>query len=266
MRDGTSSMHVARVKIIAAITSFRYPHFLVGRQVSFDMPPPSTIYGHIVSAVGDWIEPAPLRFAYTFSFISKGSDLEYQHIISRGPPDKLTREQSASFREWRAQNPLSVGGSIQPTLRDFLFQTELTLYLVPATLASAFSSPVFPVVLGRSQDLACVVSVEETELEMAAGAYFENTLLPFSWRGKTPFGTTVLMPRFISPPPDREPVFAQYIALRRGERLYSGDAQIPLDDRRRLLRYEETERWLVDTKSPIEAGVHRGVVPLSFVD
>jgi hypothetical protein len=108
--------------------------------------------------------------------------------------------------------------------------------------------------------------VEEIELETATGTYFENTLLPFSWRGKTPFGTTVLMPRFISPPPDREPMFAQFIALRRGERLYGGDAQIPLDDRRRLLRYDESERWLVDPKSPVDAGVHRGVVPLSFVD
>jgi CRISPR-associated protein Cas5t len=259
-------MRVARVNITAAITSFRYPHFLVGRQVSYDMPPPSTIYGHIVSAVGDWINPTPLRFAYTFSFASKGSDLEYQHIISRGPPDKLTREQSASFRDWRAQNPLSVGGSVQPTLHDFLFQAELTLYLAPATLASAFRSPVFPVVLGRSQDLACVVSVEEMELQTVTGAYFESMLVPFSWRTKTPFGTTVLMPRFISPPPEREPVFAQYIVLRRGERLYSGDAQIAPDDRRRLLRYEETERWLVDPKSPIDSGVHRGVVPLSFVD
>jgi len=259
-------MKVARVKITAAITSFRYPHFLVGRQVSYDMPPPSTIYGHIVSAVGDWIDPAPLQFAYTFSFVSKGSDLEYQHIISRSSPDKLTREQSASFKEWRAQNPLSVGGSIQPMLRDFLFQAELTLYLAPATLATAFRSPVFPVVLGRSQDLACVVSVEEIELEMATGAYFENTLLPFSWRVKTPFGTTVLMPRFISAPPDREPLFAQYIVLRKGERLYGGDAQVPLDDRRRFLRYEDSEQWLVDPKSPQDAGVYRGVLPLSFID
>ena len=47
-------MKVAKIGILAPVVSFRYPHFLVGKQVSYVMPPPSTIYGHIASAVGSF--------------------------------------------------------------------------------------------------------------------------------------------------------------------------------------------------------------------
>src|SRR6266849_4135298 len=107
-------MLVAKVCVHAPITSFRYPHFLVGRQVTFDMPPPSTIYGHLASALGGWPDPGPLRFAYSFTFVSKGSDLEHQHIIWPGRPDKLSKEESATLKEWQKRHPIAVGGAIQP--------------------------------------------------------------------------------------------------------------------------------------------------------
>jgi CRISPR-associated protein Cas5t len=260
-------MDVARVRLMAPFVSFRYPHFLVGRQPSYDMPPPSTIYGHIASAAGELIPPRSLRFSYTFSFVAKGGDLEHQHVIGPYPPEKLARAESANFRAWRRTHGLSVGGSVQPTLREFLFGVELTLYLHPPALAKAFRAPVFPVVLGRSQDLATVVSVEELALEEAEGAYFDATLLPFSWRRRTRFGTTVVMPRFIGEPPEREPVFAQYIVLPRDQTVYGGTADVPADHPRRLLRYENgDDRWLVDPTSTVRHGVRRGVVWLTFLD
>jgi CRISPR-associated protein Cas5t len=92
---------------------------------------------------------------------------------------------------------------VQPHWRDFLFKPQLTLYLNNPSLGAAFRSPMFCVILGRSQDLAEIVSVDEIELEEQAGAYFVNTLLPFSYRPSVGFGVTVLMPRFIEPPPGR---------------------------------------------------------------
>lgn len=258
-------MRVARVRLAAPIASFRYPHFLVGRQASYEMPPPSTIYGHVASAVGDWIDPRPLRFAYTVSHVARGVDLEHQHIISRYPPEKLSRDEGARLRRWREENDLVVGGSVQPTLRDFLFGLELVLYLVPFELAAAFRRPVFPVVLGRSQDLACVVSVEEIELEKAAGAYFDSTLLPFAWRARTPFGTTVLMPRFITPPPEREPSFGQYIMLPADRTLFAGAAG-PDAGSGRLLGNGSEEEWVVDPTSQEKRGGKRGIVWHAFVD
>lgn len=250
---------------MAPITSFRYPHFLVGRQASYEMPPPSTIYGHIASAVGDWIDPRPIRFAYTVSHVARGMDLEHQHIISRYPPEKLSREERAKLTRWRRANELVVGGSVQPTLRDFLFGLDLMLYLAPVELGAAFRRPVFPVVLGRSQDLACVVSVEEIELERVAGAYFSATLLPFSWRARTPLGTTVLMPRFITPPPEREPSFEQYIMLPADRTLFAGAAGVNTG-KRRLLGNGGSEEWFVDPTSEEKEGGKRGVVWHSFVD
>jgi CRISPR-associated protein Cas5t len=259
-------MRASKIRILAPITSFRYPHFLVGKQVSYAMPPPSTIYGHIASAMGGWPDPTSLSIAYIFKFESRATDLEHQHIISTNPPDKLSKEQSADFKKWRANHTLSVGGSVQPTFRDFLFNVEMTLYVTPASIGRAFETPIFPVVLGRSQDLACVLSVEEVDLITADGAYFENTLLPFSWRTKTHFGITALMSRFIGPPPEREAEFAQYITLRRGERIYGGNVDVVPNDRRYMVHDSEVEHWLIDPASTFDRGVHRGVVFHTFAD
>jgi CRISPR-associated protein Cas5t len=246
-------MKVAKVQIEAPIASFRYPHFLIGRQTSFDMPPPSTIYGHIASAVGEWFDPATVRFAYQFSFQAKGSDLEHQHVITKG---------GQAFQWGERKYPVSTQAVVQPHLRDFLFSCRLTLYLYPHDLAEAFRHPVFCVILGRSQDLASITSVEVLELEKAKGAYLEETLLPFAMRPLLGRGVTVLMPRYIEPPPDREPHFARYIML--FDLIYAGD----VSHSNRLLQQENQtpKEWLVDPDSPPKNdGVKRGLVFHSFV-
>lgn len=243
-------MKVAKIRIEAPVVSFRYPHFLIGRQITFDMPPPSTIYGHIVSAVGDWIDPTPLRFAYHFTFKGKGSDLEHQHIITKG---------KSNFELDGQKYPTSTDAVVQPHYRDFLYDCHLTLYLQPTELAEAFRNPCFCVNFGRSQDLARIVSVEEIELAEAKGAYLESTLLPFSLRKYTGKGITVLMPRYISPPPEREPSFGRYVVLH--ERLFAGDVDTT---KQKLLQYEG-DRWWVDPSTQPQEGVHEGIVFHSFV-
>jgi CRISPR-associated protein Cas5t len=246
-------MRVAKVVIEAPVTSFRYPHFLIARQVSFDMPPPSTIYGHVASAVGELIPPESFRFAYAFEFQSRTSDLEHQHIISPGGSRQ-------SFSSGNVKYPVSVEAVVQPHLRDFLFKPRLTLYLDPPALASAFRSPVFCVVLGRSQDLAQVVTVEEMDLEPATGAYLEHTLLPFSFRSIARFGITVLMPRYIGPPPERHTHFDRFISLR--DRLFAGMVQQGegLNNRRLIERDGSNTEWLVDPSTPQYHGVYRASI------
>ncbi|ACA59802.1 CRISPR-associated protein Cas5 [Candidatus Desulforudis audaxviator] len=246
-------MRVAKVHIEAPIASFRYPHFLIGRQTSFDMPPPSTIYGHIASAVGEWFNPATVKFAYQFSFQAKGSDLEHQHVITKG---------GQTFKWGERKYPVSTQAVVQPHLRDFLFGCRLTLYLYPPDLAEAFRNPVFCVILGRSQDLASITSVEVIELEKAKGAYLEQTLLPFAMRPLLGRGVTVLMPRYIEPPPGREPHFGRYIML--FDLVYAGE--VPHTNR--LLQHKDRapEGWLVDPYSPAKhEGARRGLVFHSFV-
>lgn len=237
-----NKLPVVKVVIQAPTTSFRYPHFLIGRQPTFDMPPPSTIYGHVASALGELPRPDSFRFGYDFRFASKAKDLEHQHIIT-----------AASRR-----SGASVEATVQPHWRDFLFKPQLTLYLDNPGLGAAFRSPVFCVILGRSQDLAEIVSVEDIELEEHAGAYFVNTLLPFSYRASVGFGVTVLMPRFIEPPPERRAHFERFIALR--DVVYGGEVEAKDGARRLILRAGQQSKWWVDPKTPKDRGVHRAVV------
>ncbi len=259
---------VAKVTIEAPVVSFRYPHFLIGRQPSFDVPPPSTIFGHVASALGEWPR-SPIRFAYAFHARGRARDLEHQQVISRTsgklPGDvvdplwrlpepkpgkkKLTKkEQTPRLLEKTTE------AVVQPHLRDFLFDVRLELYLDPPDLAVAFRSPVFTVVLGRSQDLACIRRVETIDLQPAGKGYLERTILPAGeFRRRLPWGVTTLMPRYIGPAPERRAAFAPYIVLR--EPVYVGYGQ---EVSRKLFQVQgEQETWWMDPTTPEDRGGHR---------
>jgi CRISPR-associated protein Cas5t len=142
-----------------------------------------------------------------------------------------------------------------------LFRPKLVLYVNRCDWASAFLAPVFCVILGRSQDLACVTEVEEIELDQRNGAYFEHTLLPFSYRPQVALGTTVLMPRMIGPPPERRTHFDRFITLHR-ERLFGGHYANPdgVAPAKRMIRETQDRVWWVDPASPVDREVHRAVV------
>jgi CRISPR-associated protein Cas5t len=260
-------MKVARVEIEAPVASFRYPHFLIGRQPTFAMPPPSTIYGQVAAALGWLPARSDFRFAYRFVFSALGSDLEHQHIVFPGRPDKVDREEGALLTAWQKRHRLNLGGTIQPVARDFLFGCRLTLYLDPAQFGAAFRHPAFCLTLGRSQDLAAVLEMDEVELEEADGAYLEHALLPFeAARPRTAVGSTVLMPSFVGPPPERDAEFARYVVLH--ERVFVGawdqSATLPRGSWAALRFESDTRRWLVDLDSAEIAGVKRGVEWVSF--
>lgn len=54
-------MQVLKIVLEGVTTSFRYPHFMLGVQPSFPPPPPATIYGHVCSALGEWVAPEGWR-------------------------------------------------------------------------------------------------------------------------------------------------------------------------------------------------------------
>jgi CRISPR-associated protein Cas5t len=226
-------MRVTRVVVEAAVTSFRHPFFVTGRQVTFDFPPPSTVLGHCASALGEWPDPTNFFFGLHFISRARGSDLEHQHITTALPSRTKvlvsTREDSI-----RA----TTEAIVQPVRRDFLFDSKMTLYL-PPEIGGAFRAPVHTVVLGRSQDLAEVVEVKEIVLSKASRARIEHTLLPIALRPCIRLGTTVLLTNYISKPPTRDASFTQFIALR--EHVHFGEGadpnrafirvdNIPLDD------------------------------------
>lgn len=200
-------MRVARVTVHAPVTSFRHPFFVTGHQPTFLMPPPSTVFGHCASALGRWPEPEQFWFGIHFTFAGRGDDLEHQHVT-----EAVVERTRTKVPTPEGDRPAVVQVMVQPVRRDFLFDTTMTLYLDPC-FAPAFRAPVFPVVLGRSQDLAEVRAVEEVVLEKPARARVEHTLLPAELRPCVRFGNTVLLSRYIGPAPERETTFARYIVL-----------------------------------------------------
>jgi CRISPR-associated protein Cas5t len=214
------------------------------------MPPPSTVYGHIASALGELPDPNSFQFGIDFRFVSRCSDLEHQHIITAG--GKAFTSSGQNYRT-------SIQAIVQPHYRDFLFKPRMVLYVTRTDWVEAFRSPAFCVILGRSQDLASVTSVAEIDLEQRDGAYFEHTLLPFSYRSSLALGTTILMPRWIEPPPERRAYFDRFISLHQ-DRVFAGAYSEPDRVVRRMLCTPDLQSWWIDPETPAYHGVHRGVV------
>jgi CRISPR-associated protein Cas5t len=169
-------MQVLKVVAEGMVTSFRYPYFVQGVHPTFEMPPPATIYGHVCSAVGDFIPPDSTRFAYHFSY--EGRFKDYEHLLFF--PD---------------ESPL------KPATRELLFRPKLTLYLSNVALIDAFRRPRYAVTLGRGQDLMTYPATSPphlVNLQPAHHAFFERTLLPLD---EAPafgeYAYTVTMPRYI---------------------------------------------------------------------
>ncbi len=237
-------MRVLKIVAEGITTSFRYPHFIQQVQPTFPMPPPSTIYGHIASALGEWFDPIGVQFAYHFTYAAKITELEHTILLT---PSKGKLKGT--------QYPKVLEGKVNPFDREILFQPRLTLYLNQPEWLPAFKSPRYAVLLGRSQDLFMYSSVEVVELEMAKQAYFEHTLLPYSTNRHTSRGYAVLMPRYVDNWNGRRPFFARYFVIQ--ERIHS----------RQFLWFGDKpqERYWIDPSSVAKKEDKLGLQFLSFV-
>lgn len=213
-------MRVLKVVLEGLTTSFRYPHFMLGVQPTFPMPPPATIYGHICSAVGDWVDATGLAFAYHFTTEGSGEDMEHVHVLA-----------AASGKLAGSTHPKVLEGNINPFKRQLLFRPRLVLYLNRPDWAQAFREPRYPVVLGRSQDLCGYTNVDVVDLVQTEDVYLEHTLLPYGMATRTPLGVVTLLPRWLDYERNRQPTFAQYLLLQRrvfsDELLYFGTESRP---------------------------------------
>lgn len=238
-------MQVLKVVAEGLTTSFRYPHFMQGVHPTFEMPPPATIYGHICSALGKWVSPEGVEFAYHFTHQGSFNDVEHTHVMA-----------ASSGKLPGTALPKVLEGAVNPFKRTLLFKPRLVLYINRPEWEAAFRSPCYAVVLGRSQDLFTYTSVTVVELVRAKRAYFEHTLAPYRMVLQTGRGYVVLMPRFLDYASGRSPTFARYVVLKRrvhsSEFLYFADLPV------------ETEFW-VDPTSPEENGVHLGLTFHTFV-
>jgi len=196
------TMQALRVVASGPVTSFRYPHFVQGTQPTFEMPPPATLYGHVCSALGGWVDPAAFRVALHFTHQGRFIDFEHTHRFGRDP-------------------------KLSPTRRELLFQPRLTLYLDRPDWSGVFRQPRYTVTLGRSQDLMQYISIENVTLIRADVAYLEHTLLPLDGSVMVNGYSARTLPRWISP--DRYPVWGQYALVQARQPARSADAQYWID-------------------------------------
>jgi CRISPR-associated protein Cas5t len=197
-------MRVLKVVLEGMTTSFRYPHFMMSVQPTFLMPPPATIYGLICSTLGEWVDPRGLAFAYHFTSQGSVEDVEHIHVLS-----------ASGGKLPGTAYPKVLEGNVNPFRRQILFTPRLVLYLNRPEWESAFRHPAYPVVLGRSQDLATYTSIGVVDLEQSQEAYFEHTLLPYDMATQTAVGIVTLMPRWLDYEQNRRPAFERYLLLQR---------------------------------------------------
>lgn len=154
-------MKLLRIHILGWTCSFRYPAFISGYQPSLPVPPLSTIYGLISSARGKTTTPTDVAVGYVFQSNGKAIDLETIYELD--------------------DTPLKAGTNI--VRREILFEPELFLYLNDLDLQEAFEKPYYPLLLGRSTELASVYKIKIVDLDLKENVRIGGSIFPFSTAG-----------------------------------------------------------------------------------
>lgn len=156
----------ARVEVRAYSASFRIPG-LMGYQLTSPVPPPSTVYGLLAAACGREVTPEECPIAYRFDYDAVAEDLEKIIFFGEKGP------------QWSAKMSAVASGVVT---RQFLANPRLTLYIPQGAVFEALQRPRFPLVLGRSQDVAYVSAARVAELEKVESAAVAGVVLPFPVR------------------------------------------------------------------------------------
>ncbi|MEW9534156.1 CRISPR-associated protein Cas5 [Microbispora sp. NPDC049125] len=163
------------VTVTAPIVSFRNPLY-AGVQVALPCPPPATVGGMLAAAAGGWGHVSPeTRFAMAFHARGAGADLETYH-----PLDGTGKKADPT-----------------PRNREFLAGVTLTLWLTAEVdlWERRLRRPVWPLRLGRSQDLVGVIT-RRTTLTPGPGRQ-GSAVLP-DRVAPPPAGTLLRLPTAIS--------------------------------------------------------------------
>ena len=171
-------MKVLRVHITGWVSSFRNPLFISGFQPTLPLPPLSALYGILTAAKGDWVTPHHAAIGFIFQSNGKAVDLEtvYEFEDTLSPNSKVNKEQS-KLGSSKVLYSMRMNPNIKK--REFLVEPQLYLYTPEMWLKEAFECPLYPLLLGRSSDLATVKSIDEIELESKSETTYRNTILPF---------------------------------------------------------------------------------------
>jgi len=166
-------MKLLRILIEGWTASFRYPTFISGFQPTLPVPPLSTIYGLLSAVKGELVSPDETKVGFVFDYESKATDLETIYEIKG-----LT------------------GNKSNVAKREFLFNPKLYLYLDNLEFKKFFKKPFYPILLGRSSDLAFISEIKEIDMEKKENVKLGKTILPFGTDGA--FGVIQALPTHFS--------------------------------------------------------------------
>lgn len=156
-------MELFKIDITSWTASFRYPNLISGFQPSLEVPPISTVLGLINAATGSYQKYNSFVLGYYFNYQAKAVDLET--IYQMNGKNGTTSNQASS----------------NVIRREFLFETFLRVYVTDKKIADSFFAPIYPLVLGRMNDLATIESVEKIELEKLEHAQkIKGQIIPFN--------------------------------------------------------------------------------------
>lgn len=153
-----------RWRLHAPVASFRNPLF-AGVQVGLPVVPPSTVRGLLAAVAGGWAQLGSLMVGIAFTAAGRGIDLETFHPLlanGRRPPPGKT-------------------GGPKPLDREFLVGADLTVWILAGDLdrwAAAVRRPVWPLRLGRSQDLVHPSRPQLVRLSRGRDAVQGGALVP----------------------------------------------------------------------------------------
>lgn len=191
-------MKYLRILIEGWTASFRYPAFISGFQPTLSVPPLSTIYGLLSAAKGELVTPDETNVGFVFDYDAKAVDLEtiYELKGLKGNKSNVAK-------------------------REFLFNPSLYLYTDDLKFKKYFKNPAYPILLGRSSDLAIISEIKEIEMEKKNNVKLGKTILPFGIEGA--FGIIQALPTHFSDSIPRKAIGTKPYLLMNQFFDYSGD-------------------------------------------
>lgn len=142
--------------------SYPYPFLKSGTLISLPCPPFSNMFGMMSACAGEEIKPDGLLLGFEFRSRGRSLELERTQRLKTDPKGRL-----------RPNSPSGIAR------REFHVHPQLELYVSRVDLLAAFERPVVTPCLGRSQDIAWIVSVKEIELEPVPEGAIGATLVPY---------------------------------------------------------------------------------------
>lgn len=155
-------MRLLHISIRAWTATFRLPLLYSGPGLTSPLPPYSTILGLIGATAGREIIYGETRIGFVFKSAGTALDLETTQRLYVDNKGRLKPQKETGVAK-----------------RQFHIKPELELYLDNLSFKKAFEYPANSICLGRSQDLAWILDVDEVNADSISEGIIKGTLIPF---------------------------------------------------------------------------------------